>query len=186
MSATPHLGRIAVLRTLAGWQRTLRLTILLAPALVLAAGAIDAGRVSPPVAIGLMLLAATCALMPDGNVGVLTVLLLAWHWGATVDRPTSGATLLAAVGVLLFHAAMAAATVAPPAARWSRAMRQRWARRTAVVAATTAAAWGVARLLGSARLEGSAVVLSTTLLAVATGALWIRYRSLPRNMGDMP
>jgi hypothetical protein len=180
MSDTPELGRIAVLRTLSLWHRALRLAILLAPGVVLAAIAIDAGQVSPPVAIGLMLLAAISALVPDGNMGVLTVLLLAWYWAATIDRPTSGATLLAALGILVFHTALAASTVAPPAAVWSRSMQRRWARRTITVGVATTAAWLAARSLGSASIDGRAAVLSAALVGLAAAAVWIRHRGLAR------
>jgi hypothetical protein len=136
--------------------------------------------VNPPVAIVVVLLAGACALMPDSHLGLLTLLLLAWYWAAVVDHPTSVATLVAALAVLVFHAALAAATVAPPAARWSRSMLHRWARRTGVVAGATAAAWCVARLLAGTRIDGSAALLSTALLALAGGAAWLRRRSLTR------
>lgn len=180
MSDTPDLGRIGALRTLSRWQRILRAAIVLGPAVVLGAIAIDAGRLSPPVAIVLMLLAGFSALAPDGHMGVLVVLLLAWYWVVTVDRPTGGTTLLAAVGILVFHAALAASTVAPPAAVWSRAMQRRWAGRTVVVGAATTAAWVVARALGSATIDGSAVVLSAALVGLAGTAVWIRHRGLAR------
>ena len=180
MSETPNLGRIGVLRTLSPWQRVLRAAIMLAPAMVLSAIAIDTGHVSPPISIGLMLLTIISVLMPDGNMGVLTVLLLAWYWGAAINRPTSGATLLAAMGILVFHAALAASTVAPPAAVWSRPMQHRWARRTIVVGATTTAAWLAARVLDSTSLAGHAVVLLAALVGLAATAVWIRYRGVAR------
>ena len=180
MSDTGNLGHIAVLRTLSAWQRSLRAAIVLAPALVLGAIAIDVGRLSPLVTIGLMCLAAVNALVPDGNLGVLTVLLLAWYWAATIDRPTSGATLLAALGVLVFHAALAAATATPPTAVWSRAMQRRWALRTTTVGVATTAAWLAARILGSTHIGGHAAVLSAALCGLAATAAWIRHRGQTR------
>jgi hypothetical protein len=158
----------------------IRYAIVVAPIAVLATIGAETGGVNPPIAIVVVLLAGACALMPDGHLGLLTLLLLAWYWAAAVDHPTSAATLVAALAVLVFHAALAAATVAPPAARWSRSMLHRWARRTGVVAGATAAAWCVARLLAGTRIDGSAALLSTALLALAGGAVWLRRRSLTR------
>jgi hypothetical protein len=166
MSDGPDLGPVAALRTLSTAQRMIRYAIVLAPIAVLATIGAETGGVNPPLAIVVVLLAGACALMPDGHLGLLTLLLLAWYWAATVDHPTSVATLVTALAVLVFHTALAAATVAPPAARWSRSMLHRWARRTGVVAAATAAAWCVARLLASTRMAG--------------GAVWLRRRSLTR------
>jgi hypothetical protein len=183
MSDTPDLGRIGVLRTLSPWQRVLRSAIVLGPAVVLGATAIDAGRLSPPVTIGLMLLAVVSALVPDGHLGVLVVLLLAWYWGVTVDQPTSVATLVAALGLLVFHASLAASTVAPPAAVWSRPMQRRWARRIGAAGAATAAAWAAARALASVTIAGKAEVLTAGLVGLAVAAVWIRHRSLARLPG---
>jgi hypothetical protein len=158
----------------------IRYAIVVAPIAVLATIGAETGGVNPPIAIVVVLLAGACALMPDGHLGLLTLLLLAWYWAAAVDHPTSAATLVAALAVLVFHTALAAATVAPPAARWSRSMLHRWARRTGVVAGATAAAWCVARLLAGTRIDGSAALLSTALLALAGGAAWLRRRSLTR------
>jgi hypothetical protein len=180
MSDGPDLGPVAALRTLSTAQRVIRYAIVLAPIAVLATIGAESGGVNPPLAIVVVLLAGACALMPDGHLGLLTLLLLAWNWAASVDHPTSVAALVAALAVLVFHTALAAATVAPPAARWSRSMLHRWARRTSVVAAATAAAWSVARLLASTRIDGSAALLSTALLALAGGAVWLRRRSLTR------
>ena len=180
MSDGPDLGRVAALRTLSTAQRMIRYAIVLAPVAVLATIGAETGGVNPPVAIVVVLLAGACALMPDGHLGLLTLLLLAWYWAATVDHPTAVATLVAALAVLVFHTALAAATVAPPAARWSRSMLHRWGRRSAVVAAATAAAWGAARLLADTSIDGNAALLSTTLLALAGGAVWLRRRSLTR------
>lgn len=178
MSDGRDLGRIAALRTLSPAQRLIRSAVLVGPIIVLAAVAVDAGSVYPPIAAVVVFLAAVCALAPDSHVGLLTVLLLAWYWTASVDHPTGVVTLAAGLGVLMFHTALAAATVAPPAARWSATMQRRWAGRMGVVAAITAAAWGAARLVADARIGGSAVLLAAALLALTGGAIWLRHRSL--------
>lgn len=180
MSGGPDLGRVAVLRTLSPAQRMMRFAILLAPIAVLATIEAATGSVYPPFAIVVVLLAAACALAPDGHLGLLTLLLLAWYWVATVEHPTAVATLVAALAVLVFHTALAAATVAPPAARWSRSMLHRWGRRLGAVAAATMAAWVAARLLSDTGIAGSAALLSTALLALAGVAVWLRGRSLTR------
>jgi hypothetical protein len=180
MSDGPDLGRVAALRTLSTAQRMMRCAILLAPIIVLATIEATTGSVYPPFAVVVVLLAGACAVAPDGHLGLLTLLLLAWYWVATVDHPTAVATLVTALAVLVFHTALAAATVAPPAARWSRSMLHRWGRRCGVVAAATAAAWGTSRLLSDTSIDGSAALLSIALLTLAGGAVWLRRRSLAR------
>ena len=183
MSDGADLGRVAVLRTLSPTRRWLRLVILLAPAAVLAAIDNETGHVAAPVVIVVAVLAVASALIPDGHAGLGTILLLTWYWGASVDRPTSALTLLAALAMLLFHTAMAASTVAPPAARWTRTMHRRWAARTAVAGAALVAAWVLARVLATATLDGSTAMLAAALAVLAATAAWIRFRSVPRSAG---
>ena len=93
MSGGPDLGRVAALRTLSTAQRMIRYAIVLAPIAVLATIGAETGGVNPPLAVVVVLLAGACALAPDGHLGLLTLLLLAWYWVATVDHPTGAATL---------------------------------------------------------------------------------------------
>ena len=76
MSGGPDLGRMSALRTLSTAQRVMRYAILLAPIAVLATIGAETGGVNPPLAIVVVLLAGACALMPDGHLGLLTLLLL--------------------------------------------------------------------------------------------------------------
>jgi hypothetical protein len=120
---------------------------------------------------------------PDlGRIGVLRT-LSPWQRVLRSAIVLGPATLVAALGLLVFHASLAASTVAPPAAVWSRPMQRRWARRIGAAGAATAAAWAAARALASVTIAGKAEVLTAGLVGLAVAAVWIRHRSLARLPG---
>ena len=171
-----------------GWRRragthhrSLAVGVVVGAALVQVATAM-AGGVEPAVVLALAPLLAWCALVPDSDLGLLAVAALAMQWLITVDGAarTGPWVLVAAVGLLVLHTAMAAGTVAAPGARWSASMVRRWSVRVVVVAALTAAVWAFARLADDTgdRGRGNAVVLVIALVGTAATVWSIRVRSL--------
>jgi hypothetical protein len=172
------LGLVATLGRLSSHQRLLRLAIVAGPLLTLAATMVARGSFQPIALMVIGVLAIGCAISPDSHVGLLVVLLLALNWVQTVDDETTPWLLVAAAGLLVLHASMAAATVAPPAARWDRRMSRRWSARVAMVMAATAGAWSIAVGLADADLRGSAPVLVGALAATAWLTWWAGRRSV--------
>lgn len=119
-----------------------------------------------------------CAVQPDTNVGLGVVVVIVWHWGVTVDDVRTPAVMLAALGIAVFHTAMAAASTAPPSAAWPRPVAVGWLRRTTVVAAVIVATWLVMLAITSIEMGGNAVLLLTALGIVTATALVLRARSL--------
>ena len=172
------LGLLATLRRLSVHQLLLRIAVVAGPLLTLAATMAARGSFQPIALMVIGVLTIGCALSPDTHLGLLVVLLLTVNWLQTVDDEATPWLLLAAAGLLVMHASMAAATVAPPAARWDAAMSRRWGMRIAVVAAATAGAWSVAAVLADADLRGSAPVLVAALVMTAWLTWWAGRRSI--------
>jgi hypothetical protein len=175
-----------------GWRRRaglhhrlLALAVVGGAGLTLVSTGFAAGGVAAPLVVVLAPLVLWCALTPDSDLGTLVVIGLAIVWLGTVDGGArTGPWLLgAAIGLTVFHGAMAAATVAPPGARWNRAMARTWAARLGVVTGTTAVVWALAWVLDDTRPSGrgSALALVLALVATAAAAWWTRRRSLDES-----
>jgi hypothetical protein len=148
----------------------LRLAILLAPAVFLAA-VLAAGSVPVWAIVVGLLLALLTVLAPDSDSGTLTslYLLAVWYFGDQTD-PWTPWTLVGALALLAFHVATAAATRAPRTGRLPEGSLAPWSVRTAVVAGVTLAAYAVGRAFAALDTAGS-VVLTTAAGVVAAGAL---------------
>ena len=173
-----------VQREIASWtvdKIVLRLAVVIAPLIALCAAFAGASTWSPWLLLFVFVGAVDCATQTETNLGLLVILLLAWHWAATVDDMRTPWTLVAALAVALFHTAMAAAASVPPAGHWSAVMRIRWLRRFGVVAAVTSAAWCMQVALAGSRLTGSSLLLFVALVALTTGALLLRAGALSRQ-----
>lgn len=156
----------------------LRAIALVTPVLAVVATAVAAGHVTQFVVLAVVAGAVLCVRSPDSHLGLVMVVGLAVHWIAETPRATSGWALVVAVALALFHVSLAALSVAPPDAAWTGAMARRWARRTAVVVAATAAMWLLTAALDGA-LDGSGAVALVLALVALTGAtVWARARTV--------
>ena len=119
-------------------------------------------------------LALMCVALPDSHVGLLVVLVVGVDWLATVHDRTTPWSVGVAVSLAVFHASMAAASVAPPAATWTRAMCSRWMRRSFAVMVASVGTWAVAAVIHGHHVAGSAVLVAASLLTIAIAGLWGR------------
>jgi hypothetical protein len=156
----------------------LRGIVLTSPLAAIACTALAAHRTVPVLDVAIVGLALVCAVLPDSHSGSLVVVLVGVDWLATVDDRVTPWLLAAAIVLAIFHASMAAASVAPPAAKWTPAMSTRWLRRTAVVGAATCATWAVVTVIGDHRLRGNSLLVAGALVALAFAALWARAGSI--------
>ncbi len=117
--------------------------------------------------------AAICLVYPDGHAGILVLALLTAKWLIDVDEPAGWWTFALAATFAIFHATVAAAAIAPPSARWTRAMTRRWTLRTAVLVGSCAATALMVASIARLDLRGDVLVFSTALIALTAGALWI-------------
>ena len=119
-------------------------------------------------------LATVCAFVPDSHTGLAVVLVVCLHWFAAVDHVATPWALAVAAALAVFHTALAAATIAPPAAVWTRAMRRRWLRRFGGALAASAGTWAVVRAIHDRRPGGAAALMVIALVVLALAASWAR------------
>lgn len=172
------LGLVATLRRQSRHQWLLRLAVVAGSMLALGATMAARGTFQPIALLVIGVLTLGCAMAPDSHLGLLVVALLALNWVQTVDDETTAWLLVAAAGLLVLHTSMAAATVAPPAARWDRRMSRRWSARSGAVMAATVGAWSIAVGLANADIGGSAPVLVAALASTAWLTWWAGRRSM--------
>lgn len=130
------------------------------------------------VEIGIVCLAILTASLPDSPAGLLAMGALCGNWVLTVDAVDSPWTLVLAAGLAAFHAAAAAASVAPIGASWTPAMVHRWSRRLAVAAAAAAPVWLVVAALEGTDLPGNRIVVAGALALLAFAGAWARFQSV--------
>lgn len=153
-----------------------RAMVLTLPALAVAATWAAAGRGRPFVVLFAVGLGALCARHPDRHAGLVVVATVGIDWWATVDDPVTPWSLVVAALLALFHAASAAAGVAPREATWTRAMGRRWLGRTGVLLVATAATWGAVAALDGRAGRGRPLVLVAALALITAAALWAHGR----------
>jgi hypothetical protein len=164
------------------WMRTrargatvvLRVLVLTSAVVAVVCTWLAAGHTVPFINVVIFGFALVCVVLPDSHAGLLVILLVGVEWLATVDDRTTPWSVGAAAALAVFHASMAAATVAPPAAKWTRAMCRRWMRNSAVVVVASAGTWAVVAVSHGHQLAGSAVLVAAALIALASAGLWGR------------
>lgn len=133
-----------------------------------------AGHTVPVVNVVIFGLALVCVALPDSHVGLLVVLVVGVEWLVTVHDRATPWSVGAAVSLAVFHASMAAASVAPPAATWTRAMCRRWMRRSLAVMVASVGTWAVVAAIHGHHEASSAVLVAASLVAIAIAGLWAR------------
>lgn len=159
-------------------QRLLRLAVVLGPVIACLAASAVVRHVLVPVLVLVVVLALCCALQTDSNLGLLVVVVLAWHWAGVVHSPRTPWLLVAALGLLLFHAGMSLSSTGPTTASWSSSDLRRWVRRTTVVGAITLGTWLLTIAIHAIDVDGGVVVLVLSGVLLAAGALVLRARSM--------
>ena len=152
------------------------LRVLMLTSTVVAVGCawLAAGHTVPVVDVMIVGLALVCVVLPDSHVGLLVVLVVGVEWLATVNDRTTPWSVGAAVSLAVFHASMAAASVAPPAATWTRAMCRRWIRRSLAVMLASVCTWAVVAAIDGHHGADGAVLVASSLVAIAIAGLWAR------------
>jgi hypothetical protein len=161
----------------------LRVLILASTVLAVGCTRLAAGHTVPLVDVVIVGLGLACAVAPDSHVGLLVVLVVGVEWLATVhDRATPWA-VGAAVSLAVFHASMAAASVAAPAATWTGAMCRRWMRRSLAVMVASVGTWVVVAAIHGHHVASSAVLVAASLVTIAIAGLWARDGTLDAGPG---
>lgn len=125
-----------------------------------------------------LVLAAASAIRPDTHTALVVVVVVGWHWLATVDDVDTPWLPFASVCLLVYHAVIALSANVPTGGDVPASVIGRWMRRTAVVGVATVVVWGLVVLFERRAAPGNAVLTAAALVLVAAGAVMIRSRSL--------
>ena len=172
------VGRLVVTRGAQAWLRAIVLTM---PVVAFSGTSAAAGSAPPLVGLVVFGLAVACTLAPESHLGLLIVAIVGIHWLIAVDDVTSRWSLVVGLSLGALHLSMAAASVAPPAARWTPAMTRRWSRRAASASAVTTVVFVAVFVLGDARFDGTTAVLIVALAALSLAGLWMRGVAIGRR-----
>jgi hypothetical protein len=165
----------------AGTGTWLRILVALGPVAALTCLTMAASRTVIVVDIAVMVLVACCVVVPDTHFGTLVVTIIGVAWLVSVHHTVSPWSLGLALSLLVFHTALAAASIAAPSATWSPALRRRWLRRSGVLALACVATWLVVAVVHGHRLSSSATLLVAALALLAFAAMWARDVALHRG-----
>jgi hypothetical protein len=162
-----------------GWPAwTARVLVVVGPAVTMCSAFAGDAAWSPWLLVLVVLGATECALHADSHVGLGVIVVLVWHWAATVDDVRTPWVVPAALGIAVFHTAMAAAATTPPSASWPPQMWIRWVRRFGSVSIAIVVAWLASLVVASADIAGNALLTFVALAIVTATALVLRARSL--------
>jgi hypothetical protein len=133
------------------------------------------------IEIGIIGLGVLAAASPDTHLGLLVLLLAGVHWLVAVADLATPWAIGFASGAALAHTSMAAASVAPAAARWSGAMVRRWVGRLFVQISVIVPTWAAVAVLAGTDIAGYAVTMAAALLLIAAVGVWSRSGTLERD-----
>jgi hypothetical protein len=158
-----------------------RLVAVVAPLAALLAAAGANGRLWPAGLFIVTVLAGASAVRPDTHTGLIVVVVLVWHWLATVDGVGGPWLPLAAVCLLVFHAVIALSASVPIGGVLPMATVVQWIVRTALAASATVGMWALVAVLDGRDAPGNGLLTALALAIVAGAAVTIRSRSLDRR-----
>ena len=118
-------------------------------------------------------------LLPDSHAATATETIVVLQWWAVTDRNTSAWSMLVALSLFIFHAAVALMSLTPITSTIDRSIFLRWARRSAVIVVVTVAMWSLVLLLNERRATGSAVLTALGFVTLTGLILVTRAHSAP-------
>ncbi len=159
--------------------------VLVGAILALASTRAASSETTLAIELLVVVMALITALRPDHHLGLLVILLVGFHWLATVDAATTPWSITTAASLALVHSATAAASIAPPATPWTPAMTRRWTRRFVTVTAPSTLTWLIVIAVDRADPASSPALLTAALLVLAAAGLWARHGNL-RTTSESP
>lgn len=166
------------------YQIVLRVAVVLGALVMVTATRLAAGDAEPAIDAAVMGLAIVCSIVPDTHLG-LAVIVIGWiGWIVTVDDPTTPWAIGMAVGTVAFHAATAAATIAPLTASLAPRTMRRWTLRSAVAATSAVPVWLAVIVADRLAPDANATTAAIALFVIAGGANFARYGLRSRRAGD--
>lgn len=125
-------------------------------------------------------LATASAIRPDTHVALVVVVVIVWHWLATVDGVGGPWLLVASLCLLVHHAVIALSASLPTGGDVSSATIAQWLQRIALGGAMATVVWILVVLFDRRDAAGNGLLTGLALAILAAGAVLIRSRSLDR------
>jgi hypothetical protein len=154
-----------------------RIVTCVAPLLVVVFGVLAGGTFltirSSALVLLIAILTVLCIARPDSDLGLCLVVVIGLYWAITVHDRLSVWVLPAALCLLLVHTSLAASTTSP-VDRPTNATRDRWSRRTAIVAAITVGVWAATYVFGHVTSPTSVILSALGFVVVCAIALLVR------------
>ncbi|HEY4333276.1 MAG TPA: hypothetical protein VGM78_11925 [Ilumatobacteraceae bacterium] len=181
MNANTVQQRIDELQATTPQRWLVNVIIVVAPLVACVAAALASRRDPTFVMVVVAALAVASAARPDSELAVLVIIAVVWDWLAVVHDVANPWVVLVAVGLLVFHAAVAFAAMAPSSATIHGDVVRRWWRRTVVVSGVTVGVWAIVAVLHHRRATGSAALAIAAMVCVAVLAVGLRSSALRRR-----
>lgn len=161
------------------WQRWLLIGTAIT-AMIGVAAATDAAAGGQAAAVAPLLavvMGFVAAVRPDSTAGTIAIALVLLHWVVNIDDPTTGWTIVAGIGLVTFHTALAAMAVTPIAVVADARLVRRWVARLALAAASAPGMWLLTVWLAGREAPGSALLTAAGIVALIVLAIALRARS---------
>jgi len=145
--------------------------------------AIVAGFAIGPFLILLVTLPAVFAAVRPGSPAALaTIAVVAAEWLGSADEAASPGSIVVAIGLFGFHAAISLLAVTPHSARVDAHVIRRWTQRSAAVTIATTFVWAMVAAMDRRQPPASSVLLFLALGSLAA-ATWLARRPEPADDG---
>ena len=161
----------------------LRAAIVLGPAVALLAGAPQGYMPSPFVVSLVELTALAWAFLPDNFLGSVSLLLVLVWWAVVVGAALPLASVVAAGGLLISHAAATVLAYGPARTRIAPRLVVTWARRAATAWVVALVIWLVAYAYSGEATPDSfwLLGLAAALVGAVVASLWAPVRESRRS-----
>lgn len=156
-------------------QRVLRLSVVVATLVLLAAIPAAGGVFHAVFSVLAVVLALVVAVLPESHAGVALLLGLGVLWAISVPERLDGWLLLAAVTLMVVHLACTLAAYGPAGHHLDGDLLLVWARRGGLCVVVTLAVWLLARAISFLDLPGSGLLLGAALVVVLA---WVTFLTL--------
>lgn len=162
-----------------GASRAVRLIIVLAPVLATINTSLAAGSPFLVSSAVIVIVAVSCAIVPDTHIGLIAIVMIATEWVVRVDDPLTPWSIGLAGLIGVFHLAMAIAGTAPAGADLDRSTYRPWLRRVVPSLGVPIAVWTAIVALDRANLGRQAGLVAAALMALSFAAYWATSKRPP-------
>ncbi|MGH1502163.1 MAG: hypothetical protein ACRBI6_01275 [Acidimicrobiales bacterium] len=176
-SAAGHAGPRFVGASRQQWLLRGVATVAATVAMAVAAGV---GGWPAAAVVAPTLLAALASIRPDSHLPLVVDAAIVGSLALAIDDPATPWLPVAAVCLVIRHAATTLAASLPVGGALAPSIVSRWVRQAAAIAAGTVGLWVVVVVLDRRDLPGSAVLTALALTVAAALALAVRERSTDR------